>query len=270
MFGSSELHFEGRRLRGRRPFALFESIGGAFSWRSSRADFPFRDGRGDALEELCRALIWSRETFAASTRGIQKRGAAVGYFAYDFARVLEPRAFTANSPKNDLQLPDARLVFYEILEESALPDSREYSHGGENAVANASVSSRENATARDANTRDFSSENPREYSQQIVDAPRADENYQRDIARIKNYIEAGDIYQANLTRRFSVSCELEARELFSRLTFAHPTPFSALLEYDDFAIVSNSPERFFFAAFASTRSAADQRHGAARTRFRAR
>lgn len=245
MFGHAELHFEGRRLRGRRPFALFESSGGAFSWRSSRADFPFQGGRGDALQEIQRALTWSREMFAASTRDGQMRGAAIGYFAYDFARTLEPRAFVSASPRDDFSLPDARLIFYEELEESALPDPREYSHDAETNAANDDFSAGENADARREKPRDFIEENVREYSHAFEAAPRADENYVKDIARIQNYIEAGDIYQANLTRRFCQPCDFPAHELFSRLADAHPTPFSALLEYDDFAIVSNSPERFF-------------------------
>jgi aminodeoxychorismate synthase component I len=206
MFGHAELHFEGRRLCGRRPFALFESKGGVFSWHSSRVDFPFRSGIGDALEEVRRALRWSRDF-------IDSRGAAIGFFAYDFARTLEARAFTANSLHDDLQLPDARLVFYEALEESAIPDTREYSQSGEKPEEGA--------------------------------ATQADAAYIESFARIQRYIEAGDIYQANLTRRFSQPCQHSARELFSRLTQAHVMPFSALLEYDDFAIVSNSPERFF-------------------------
>ena len=73
-------------------------------WADSR--LPAQNGRGDVLQEIRRLLRWSRENIGA-------RGAAIGYFSYDFARTLEPRAFAKNSPPRDLKIPDVRLVFFE-------------------------------------------------------------------------------------------------------------------------------------------------------------
>ena len=62
---------------------------------------------------------------------------------------------------------------------------------------------------------------------------------------VEDYIEAGDIYQANLTQRFSVSMgDLAAAEVFLRLRERNPAAHGALLMEPARTIVSASPERF--------------------------
>ena len=119
------LDFDGRRLQGARPFAVFESKDGAWQWNADAA-FPFRDGHGDVLGEIRRALHWAGSTSKA-------RGAAIGFFSYEFARQLEPRAFSENSPPDELQIPDVRLVFCEELHNH--PCAKELSRHSEGALA---------------------------------------------------------------------------------------------------------------------------------------
>ncbi len=137
------------------------------------------------------------------------RGGAIGFLSYDLARSLEPRAFAA-SPLDDLRIPDARLRFYKYLEAQAQP-------------------------ALDAA---FAASEPLEEDQ-------ADLKYLRDVARLIAWIGRGDIYQANLTRRFERPFAASARALFEQLRARHASAMAACLEWDDLQIVSNSPERFF-------------------------
>lgn len=69
-------------------------------------------------------------------------------------------------------------------------------------------------------------------------------DYLATIARAKDYIRAGDIYQVNLSQRFSVPLRGNGLELFRRLRCANPAPFSAYLRAGGVEIVSASPERF--------------------------
>ena len=64
------------------------------------------------------------------------------------------------------------------------------------------------------------------------------------IGRIKEYIFAGEVYQVNLTTRFSAQSDAPAAELYAQLRRVSPAPFSALLDYGDFSIISASPELF--------------------------
>ncbi len=72
------------------------------------------------------------------------------------------------------------------------------------------------------------------------------EHYLESITNVKNYIKAGDIFQANLTQRFFLPYEKERGwELYNKLMKINPSPFAAYLKYSDFDIVCSSPERFW-------------------------
>ncbi|MBN1510849.1 MAG: aminodeoxychorismate synthase component I, partial [Phycisphaerae bacterium] len=71
---------------------------------------------------------------------------------------------------------------------------------------------------------------------------RAD--YLARVDRIREYIAAGDVYQVNLTQRFSTRTAVRPIELFRRLCRVNPAPFAAFLAWDDKAVLSASPERF--------------------------
>ena len=70
------------------------------------------------------------------------------------------------------------------------------------------------------------------------------EGYRRAVARVVEYIRAGDIFQANLSQRFSTPFAAHPWQLYRALRDASPAPFCAYLQHDDVAIVSHSPERF--------------------------
>ncbi|MCH8251813.1 MAG: aminodeoxychorismate synthase component I [Planctomycetes bacterium] len=78
-------------------------------------------------------------------------------------------------------------------------------------------------------------------------APRASmtrQAYESAVARAKQHIEAGDIYQVNLTQRFSTTTDMTPIELFLRLRRVSPAPYAALLSWRDRAVISSSPELF--------------------------
>jgi anthranilate synthase component 1 len=65
------------------------------------------------------------------------------------------------------------------------------------------------------------------------------------VLRIQEYIRAGDVFQVNLSRGWQAEFAepVSPAALFSRLMQRNPAPFSALLQMDEWAIVSSSPER---------------------------
>ena len=63
------------------------------------------------------------------------------------------------------------------------------------------------------------------------------------VGKAKRYIAAGDIYQANLSQRFSFGYEGSSLELYGKLRAINPSPFSCFLKTGDLEIVSASPER---------------------------
>ena len=69
------------------------------------------------------------------------------------------------------------------------------------------------------------------------------EAYLERVRRAKEYIAAGDIYQANLSRPWRARLAGATGELYERLCSANPAPFAALAQWRGGAILSSSPER---------------------------
>ncbi len=64
------------------------------------------------------------------------------------------------------------------------------------------------------------------------------------VRRVQRYIQAGDIYQVNLSQRLSGACALSGWGLFRRLSAVSPAPFAAYLDCGEFQVASSSPELF--------------------------
>jgi anthranilate synthase component 1 len=75
------------------------------------------------------------------------------------------------------------------------------------------------------------------------DAP---EQFIHGVARILDYIRAGDVFQVNLSRgwRARMGDRVDPAALYQKLRVANPSPFGGLLRIDPArAVVSSSPER---------------------------
>ena len=64
------------------------------------------------------------------------------------------------------------------------------------------------------------------------------------VARVREYIFAGDIFQANLSQRFEAPLEESAWSFYTRLRERNAAPFAAFLDFPEAVVVSASPERF--------------------------
>jgi len=68
--------------------------------------------------------------------------------------------------------------------------------------------------------------------------------YLQAVGRAIEYIAAGDVFQVNLSQRFSLPQPASARQIYQRLLSQSPAAYGALLDFGSFALVSNSPELF--------------------------
>lgn len=135
-------------------------------------------------------------------------GAAIGFFSYELGRHFEPVALVVDS-----SLPDVSFAYYPFLQ--TLPFEKAQSEG-------------EPSDGKTTFTANFDRS-----------------SYRKALARIKAYIAAGDIYQANLTQQFTVKLGgTTAAQIFERVRRSS-APFRAFLKSPDRTIISNSPERFF-------------------------
>jgi para-aminobenzoate synthetase component 1 len=173
----------------------------------------------------------------------------VGYLAYDFGRRLERLPSRA---RDDLALPDFALGFYDVV------GAFDHSTGAACLFATGLPAEGADALARAARRLDDferrlgkpagSRPHPRG-----VTAPAQSTfthaAYCRAVERIRGHIRSGDIFQANLSQRWTVPVEGGAPEvlasaLFERLSLLSPAPHAAFLALGNHAIASASPERF--------------------------
>ena len=67
-------------------------------------------------------------------------------------------------------------------------------------------------------------------------------NYMAKVARAKEYIAAGDIFQVVLSQRFEAPFTLPSFALYRALRRVNPSPFLYYLNFGGFAVVGSSPE----------------------------
>ena len=153
-------------------------------------------------------------------------GGGVGYFSYDlkdFNERLPDRAI------DDLNIPDCMICFYDTI--------LAFDHLKEEWLAISSGPSRQKARLESLKERIS------------VCKPELESNFTRDsyiktVLKAKEYIKKGDIYQVNLSQRFTVKLERDPWELYGILRKINPAPFASFLNFGDIKIVSASPERF--------------------------
>jgi len=172
---------------------------------------------------------------------------AVGYFAYDLKDFIERLPKTA---KRDLNFCDLYLAFYDSIIAYDHIESKTYITAVDFSAEDAR-SAEANAGRRLLHLRTFLETLPpaepaqtEEFRSSSLVSNFTQEEYLAAVRRAKEYIAAGDICQVNLSQRFHTRISNSPYELYLRLRAINPAPFAAYFCFDDFAVVSSSPERF--------------------------
>ncbi len=191
------------------PFLILRSRGATIELWTRSGTHRFSGNPFETLRQLL------REHRRASS-GLAVPGGVVGYFAYELKRFVEELPDRA---VDDLGLPECYLCFYERI---AAFDPQPIATAG-SAVPRHSPLERA-AVAAPSNFR-----------------PQA---YQRAVQRVRDYIFAGDIYQANLSQRFQLPLEGSPFDAYLSLRRHNPAPFAAYINLPEVQVLSASPERF--------------------------
>lgn len=69
-----------------------------------------------------------------------------------------------------------------------------------------------------------------------------------NVNKCKNYIEEGEIYQANISEKFIISkkhlCSEDLKTIYENLKYTNPSPYMTYIDFENYAIISSSPESF--------------------------
>jgi anthranilate synthase component 1 len=174
-------------------------------------------------------------------------GGAVGVFGYDLVRAVEPlgppNPDPLGIPDMALMLTDSLVVFdhlkhtITILANANLelePDlERAY------AAAAATIAEVREALAGPV-PRPHPAPGPRAMPRFESNMPR--ESFEAMVARIVEYIRAGDAFQVVPSQRWSASAPVEAFSIYRGLRAVNPSPYMYFLDFGDFQIAGASPE----------------------------
>ncbi|EHR01096.1 aminodeoxychorismate synthase component I [Bradyrhizobium sp. WSM471] len=175
------------------------------------------------------------------------QGGAAGFFAYDLNRTLERLPLPAIPGQG---LPQSMLHFYDMVLSFDHRDNRCW-------IVSTGWPEQDSARRRSRAHRradEFvgllaGSETPRDFLPGKAGAWHSNfsrEGYIAAVSRVIELILAGDVFQANISQRFSAKlpASFDPLHFYSQLRAFNPAPFAALLRYGDLTIASSSPERF--------------------------
>ena len=158
----------------------------------------------------------------------------IAYFSYDYGRKFEN---IKTKHKKDIDIPEAVIRFYKtyIIEDIekqeiyiSYQDKKDYDNLI-NILENTKIE-KENLI-KNNNLANFKSNFEKD-------------EYLKAIKKTIDYIIEGDIYIMNLTQRLMIENKKSPLQVFSYLRKFNPAPFGAYLDFDNFEVVSASPERF--------------------------
>ncbi|KAF2955245.1 aminobenzoate synthetase [Marinitoga sp. 38H-ov] len=161
-------------------------------------------------------------------------GGAMGFISYDSNKYIEN---IESKAIDDIGIYDIYFPFYDSVliydhnnDELYLSSQDEKKH---NEIKNIVFNSKKYISQEKNNLADIN-----------IKFNMSKEYYMNSIAKVKEYIYQGDVYQINFTQRIEADLIKSPDELFLDLRQINPAPFAAYIDTGDFQIVSSSPERF--------------------------
>ncbi len=170
-----------------------------------------------------------------------------GFFSYDAIRYIEK---IPNSCKNDLKLPDVRLlrprilvihdnfkkeIFYinNVFKDEKIKDyNSKYTEIKSNLYKLLIQSSIKNLNNNIGNE-----------SRNIkVKSNTSKNKFINMVKKAKRYIKLGDIFQVVLSQRFEAKLTKKPIDIYKKLRVTNPSPFMFFFNFSDFQIIGASPE----------------------------
>ena len=170
-----------------------------------------------------------------------------GYFSYDSIRYIEK---IPNNCKNDLHLPDVRLlrprilvihdnlkkeIFYicNIFKDEKITNYHDKYNEIQSDLFRLSIQSSIKKIDKQINKK---SKNIK------VMSNTSKSRFLSMVNKAKKYITVGDIFQVVLSQRFEAKLTKKPLEIYKKLRITNPSPFMFFFNFSDFQIIGASPE----------------------------
>ncbi|MCX8030993.1 MAG: anthranilate synthase component I family protein [Thermodesulfovibrionales bacterium] len=191
------------------------------------------------------------------------QGGAIGAFSYDFVRYIEK---IPNTAYDDLSLPDMHFLFVDMVisfdhlkqkawivsspgayriiklrEKMENIDWESIYEETENNIALVYFAIKQKLSMQYLNKEEVLSASNIE---PLINYEMSKRQYMDMVKRAKEYIAAGDIFQANLSQRISTLIgNTNTWRIYKILRKINPSPFAFYANLGDYHVVSSSPER---------------------------
>jgi len=170
-----------------------------------------------------------------------------GYFSYDSIRYIEK---IPNNCKNDLQLPDVRLlrprilvihdnlkkeIFYicNIFKDEKITNYHNKYKEIQSDLFRLSIQSSIKKVVKQI------SKSPKNIK---VISNTTKRRFLSMVNKAKKYIKLGDIFQVVLSQRFEAKLTKKPIDIYKKLRVTNPSPFMFFFNFNDFQIIGASPE----------------------------
>ena len=169
-----------------------------------------------------------------------------GYFSYDVIRYIEK---IPNSTKNDLNIPDARILRPKNIIVHDNVDKKLYFIVN---IFNDEKINNFNKKLFQINEQieemvflaNYNSSNINQNIRKLdkIKSNQSKKKFISNVKKAKKYIKIGDIFQVVLSQRFECKLTKKPIEIYKKLRKTNPSPFMYFFNFNDFQIIGASPE----------------------------
>jgi len=239
------------KLRGEEPAFLLESADqgrvGRYSFIGVRPRKVLRWSLGDPGDPYALAAEELSRIRSAELPGLPPfAGGAVGMFAYDLVRTVEPlgppNPDPVGVPDLALMLTDALVVFDHLMHTVTVLANVYAEQDLESSYAEAveTIAEIRWRLAGPVPRPDRPPAAERAVPAFEANMPRT--RFEAMVARIVEYIFAGDAYQVVPSQRWSAPVPVQAFSIYRGLRAVNPSPYMYFLDFGDFEVAGASPE----------------------------
>ena len=222
------------------PFLIFRSCGAKIAIEDAGTG-QVREFEGDPIAELRGLLARYR---SQRVEGFPRfTGGAVGYVSYDAVRLIERIPKTV---EDDLHMDDVLLMFFDSV--LAFDNVTHKVHvmvnvhtAGDLAANYAEAVERIDALIETL-ARPVDAAMKPGTSSCAVTSNTSKEAYMDIVARCREYIVAGDIFQVVPSQRFAMDVSVDALAIYRALRTVNPSPYMFHVDLKDHQLVGASPE----------------------------
>ena len=169
-----------------------------------------------------------------------------GYFSYDVIRYIEK---IPNSTKNDLNIPDSRIlrprniIVHDNIDKKLYFVVNFFNDEKINDF-NKKFSQINKQIEEMVFLANYSSSNTNQNINKLskIKSNISKKKFINNVKKAKKYIKIGDIFQVVLSQRFECKLTKKPIEIYKKLRKTNPSPFMYFFNFNDFQIIGASPE----------------------------